>query len=232
VPRKQGVEVAGGSGAGRRREQLGVLIANGDGRTRRELRRALEAEGFVVLAEAGDADAAVELTLRTRPQICLVDLDLPGHGLDAVSRIAGGAAGTIVVVLAESDRSSDVIAALMRGASGYLLTGLSGERLAATLRRAHAGEPALSRSLVPHLIDEIRRGPARRLTLPDRQVTLTPREWEVGELLLEGRSAKEMAARLGVSPVTVRRHIGLLLRKLGAPSRDAAVELLRTYGRR
>jgi DNA-binding NarL/FixJ family response regulator len=62
-------------------------------------------------------------------------------------------------------------------------------------------------------------------------VTLTAREWEVGELLREGRSTGEIAERLGVSPVTVRRHISLLLQKLGVDSRQAAVETLRDYGR-
>ena len=63
-------------------------------------------------------------------------------------------------------------------------------------------------------------------------MTLTPREWEVGQLLREGRSTTEIAEVLGVSPITVRRHVGLLLNKLGAKNRDAAVELLRAYGRR
>jgi DNA-binding NarL/FixJ family response regulator len=125
-----------------------------------------------------------------------------------------------------------VVAAFTRGASGYLLKGLSGERLASALRAALHGEPALSRALVPHLVDEIRRGSVRRIALPDGSVTLTAREWEVGELLREGQSTAEIAERLGVSPVTVRRHVSLLLRKLGAPSRKAAVETLRTYGRR
>jgi DNA-binding NarL/FixJ family response regulator len=62
-------------------------------------------------------------------------------------------------------------------------------------------------------------------------VMLTPREWEVGELLREGLSTAEIAERLGVSPVTVRRHVSMLLRKLEVESRDAAVETLRTYGR-
>jgi DNA-binding NarL/FixJ family response regulator len=90
----------------------------------------------------------------------------------------------------------------------------------------------LSRVVVPYLVDEIRRGAMRRLTLPGGAVTLTPREWEVGELLREGHSTTEIAERLGVSPVTVRRHVGLLLNKLGAKDRAAAIELLRAYGRR
>jgi DNA-binding CsgD family transcriptional regulator len=85
---------------------------------------------------------------------------------------------------------------------------------------------------VPYLVNEVRRGSDRRLTLPSGPVTLTPREWEVGDLLCEGRSTAEIAVRLGVSPVTVRRHVGLLLQKLGTPSRPAAIEVLRTYARR
>jgi DNA-binding NarL/FixJ family response regulator len=81
-------------------------------------------------------------------------------------------------------------------------------------------------------VNEIRRGSVRRLTLPGGRVTLTPREWEVGELLREGRSTVEIAERLGLSPVTVRRHVGLLLHKLGAKNREAGIELLRTHGRR
>jgi len=131
------------------------------------------------------------------------------------------------------ERPEEVVGALTRGASGYLLKGgLSGERLASTLLAAHRGEPALSRSLVPYIVDEIRHLSARRITLPTGQVALTPREWEVAELLREGNSTAEIADRLGVSPVTVRRHVGLLLRKLGADSREKAVEMIRAYARR
>jgi DNA-binding NarL/FixJ family response regulator len=209
-----------------------VLIADDDVAHRRGVREALEANGFVVVGEAGDADAAIGAATRLRPDMLLLEIDLPGDGLAAVGRIVKAAPKTLIVVLSRSDRPEDVLTALTRGASGYLLKGISGERLALTLRGASEGEPPLSRSLVPHLVEEIRRGSERRLLLPDGPVTLTPREWEVGELLRERHSTAEIAARLGVSPVTVRRHVGLLLQKLGADSREAAVELLRVYGRR
>lgn len=214
------------------REALTVLIADADRTFRARLRKELEADGLVVVGETGDADSTLAAAVRERPQICLVDLDLPGEGLTAVARVADAAPQTLVVVLTESDRSDHLIAALTRGAAGYLLKGMTGGRLAATLRAAHQGEPALSRSLVSHLINEIRRGPARLIPLPDGPVMLSPREWEVGELLREGCSSAEIANRLGVSPVTVRRHIGLLVRKLGVQDRDTAVDLLRVYGRR
>jgi DNA-binding NarL/FixJ family response regulator len=213
-------------------EHPSVLIADDDIPHRHAVREALEADGFVVVSEASDAAAAIGAATRLRPDICLIEIELPLEGLNAIGRIAKASPKTMIVVLSRSDHSEDVVTAFMRGASGYLLKGISGERLASTLRSAYLGEPPLSRSLVPYLVDEIRRGSIRRLTLPAGPVTLTPREWEVGQLLREGRSTTEIAERLGVSPITVRRHVGLLLRKLGAKNREAAVELLRAYGRR
>ena len=194
------------------------------------MRIALEAHRFSVVAEAGDAAQAIASAARVRPDLCLIEIELPGGGLNAVARIARASAKTQIIVLSRSNRAEDVVTAVSRGASGYLLKGLSGERLASTVRAALAGEPAVSRSLVPYLVEEIRRESVRRLTLQDGAVTLTPREWEVGELLVAENSTAEIADRLGVSPVTVRRHVGELLRKLGAESREEAVETLRAYG--
>jgi len=213
-------------------EQLSVLIADGDPTSRRAVREALEAHGFVVVAETSDLTSTVSLASGLRPDICLLEIELPGHGPTAIGKITKASPQTMVIVLSGSDRQEDVVASFTRGASGYLLKGLSGESLASTLRAAFGGEPALSRSLVPYLVDEIRRGSTRRLALPDGPVTLTPREWEVAELLRDGNSTLEIAGRLGVSPVTVRRHVGLLLRKLGATSREDAVGMIRAHGRR
>jgi DNA-binding NarL/FixJ family response regulator len=213
-------------------EHPSVVIADDDIAFRRGIRDALEADGFVVAAEASDAAAAIGAATRLQPDICLIEIELPLEGLNAIGRIAKASPQTLVVVLSRSDSAEDVVTAFTRGASGYLLKGISGERLASTLRGAYTGEPPLSRSLVPYLVDEVRRGSIRRLTLPSGPVTLTPREWEVGELLRDGRTTTEIADRLGVSPITVRRHVSLLLSKLGAEDREAAVNLLRAYGRR
>jgi DNA-binding NarL/FixJ family response regulator len=213
-------------------EHPSVVIADDDIQLRREVREALEADGFAVVAEASDAAAAIGAATRLKPDFCLIEIELPLEGLNAIGRIAKASPRTLVVVLSRSDSQEDVVAAFTRGASGYLLKGIGGAQLASTLRGAYGGEPPLSRSLVPYLVDEIRRGSIRRLTLPGGPVTLTPREWEVGELLRDGHTTTEIADRLGVSPVTVRRHVGLLLSKLGATDRVAAVDLLRAYGRR
>jgi two-component system nitrate/nitrite response regulator NarL len=226
------VEAGPSIGGTARLEHPSVLIADAELPFRRGVRDALEADGFVVVAEVANATSAIEAATRLHPDICLIEPELPGEGFDAIGRIAKAAPNTLIVVLSKSDRAEDVVAAFTRGASGYLVKGLSGDRLASTLRGAFHGEPALSRSLVPHLVDEIRRGSVRRLVLPSGPVTLTSREWEVGEALRDGQSTAEIAERLGVSPVTVRRHVSLLLQKLGVDSREAAVETLRVYGRR
>jgi DNA-binding NarL/FixJ family response regulator len=220
------------SGASAELEHPTVLVADDDASARRGVREALEAHGFVVAAETGDAGSTVGAAARLRPDVCLIEIELPGDGLRAIRRIAKESPKTLIVVLSHSNRSEDVVAAFTRGASGYLLKGIGGRPLATAIRAAYRGEPPLSRSLIPSLVSEIRRGSARRLVLPDGPVTLTPREWEVGELLREGLTTGEIAERLDVSPVTVRRHVGLLLRKLGAKGREEAVEILRVHGRR
>jgi len=213
-------------------EHLSVLIADDDAPFRAITREALEQDGLIVVAQTDNASSAISAATRLHPDICLIEIDLPGDGANAIARIAKASPTTHIVVLSRSDKAEDVVTAFARGASGYLLKGLTGERLATTLRAAYLGEPALSRSLVPYLVDEVRRGSVRRLALPTGPVSLTPREWEVGQMLRDGLSTADMAERLGVSPVTVRRHVGLLLRKLGARNRKSAVEMLRTYGRR
>jgi DNA-binding NarL/FixJ family response regulator len=214
------------------REQLTVLVADDDLPHRRGVRRALEADDFLVVGEAEDAASAIAIASRLRPDILLIEPALPEDGLLAINRVARYSPETLIVALSRSDREEDVVNAFLRGASGYLLKGIGGDRLPATLRAACGGEPAVSRSLVPYLVDRIRRGADRRLMLPDGPVTLTPREWEVGEMLSEGLPTSEIADRLGLSPVTVRRHVGQLLQKLGVDSRKAAVELLSARGRR
>ena len=219
------------TGAHAPREHLTVLVADDDAVFCREVGETLEADGFSVVDRVGDAASAIVGVSRLNPDICLIDLELPGGGLNAIPRMAKRSPNTLIVVLSNSAGPDDVVAALTRGASGYLLKGLGNERLASTLRGAHLGEPALSRSLVAHLVDEIRRVSDRRLTLPAGEVILTPREWDVAELLREGNSTGEIADRLGISPVTVRRHVGLLVRKLGAEDREDAIEMIRTYVR-
>jgi two-component system, NarL family, nitrate/nitrite response regulator NarL len=218
--------------AGRGTEgHISVLIADGQAPLREGVRNALTGRGFEIVADAVDATSAVAAAERERPDICLVDFTLPGSCMTAVSQIARRVPSTTIVVMAVSADAAQVIAALERGAAGYLLKDIGAEELATVLHAAHAGEPALARSLVPYLIDHVRRGPRRHLVLPTGTVALTPREWDVAELLKDGLATDHIGERLGLSPVTVRRHISSLLKKSGAQSRGALAEMLTLFER-
>jgi DNA-binding NarL/FixJ family response regulator len=206
-----------------------VLIADGQAPLRAGVRSALTGRGFEIVAEAADARSAVAAAERERPDICLVDFTLPGSCMTAVSQIARRVPTTTIVVMAVSADGAQVIAALERGAAGYLLKDIRPEELATVLHAAHAGEPALARSLIPYLIDHVRRGPRRHLVLPTGTVTLTPREWDVAELLKADLATDDIGERLGLSPVTVRRHISSLRKKSGAQSREALTQALKQF---
>jgi two-component system, NarL family, nitrate/nitrite response regulator NarL len=207
------------------------LIAHAAAAYRQRTLQGLEERGFTVVAEAASVDDALALAVREDPDLCLVSMQLPGGGLAAVARIVKAMPATAVVVLAVEATDGDVVAALERGALGYLREDVGLDELAASLRAAAKGEPALSRALVPLLVDHVRRGTRRRVVLPSGVVQLTAREWDVGELLRDGHPTREIAARLGLSPVTVRRHVALLTKKLGATDRGAAIETLKLFSR-
>jgi DNA-binding NarL/FixJ family response regulator len=209
-------------------KRISVLIADDHAPTRADVREALaEHPGFVVCADVADAAAAVEAATRLLPDICLLDIRMPGSGLAAAWEIAARLPETRIVMLTVSQEDDDLFDALRAGASGYLLKDIDPQRLPLALLDVLSGDAAIPRPLVARLIREFReRGPRRR-TLLRRGTTaqLTSREWEVLELLREGRSTTEIAQTLYISEVTARTHIASILKKLRVPDRDAAVRL-------
>ena len=205
-----------------------VLLADDHARTRAMVRVALERSGdFRVCAEAADANAAVEAAKRTRPDVCILDINMPGNGIAAASQITSALPDTAVVMLTVSRQDDDLFDALRAGASGYLLKGMDEARLGETLQRVLAGEAMLPGTLVARLVEEFRDRETRRIAVPDGQsARLTGREWDVLELMRKGASTTEIAERLFVSTTTVRSHVSTILRKLGVPTREAAIRLL------
>lgn len=206
---------------------ISVVLADDHAAVRAGIRLALAGEGFNVVAEASDGPGAVEATLRERPDIALLDVNMPGSGIKAAEEIAAALPDTVVVMLTVSRDDDDLFAALRAGASGYLLKDTDPGRLPFALRGVLEGEAALPRGLVARLIEEFRtRGKRRRLPLMrQRGVELTEREWEVLEFLHDGMSTAEIAERMSISPVTVRRHVSEILKKLRVSSREEAVQL-------
>jgi DNA-binding NarL/FixJ family response regulator len=201
-----------------------VLVADADVATRRGIRLLLERSGFLVCAEAGDAEAAVAAAVRERPALCLVDAGIP-----AIDRIKSRVPETTVVVFVAEVDEDELVEALRAGASGYLPKNVDPAGLVRALHAAVRGEPALPRSLLAPVVEAFRgRERRRRVNVPGRAaIELTPREAEVLELLRDDLSTAEIANRLDISPITVRRHVGTVLGKLRVPDRAAALRLLK-----
>jgi DNA-binding NarL/FixJ family response regulator len=209
-------------------DRIRVLVADDHRSARAAVRAILEEESdFEVCAEAGDARGAVRLALAERPDICLLDVDMPGGGIKAAAEISEALPETVVVMLTVSGEDSDLFDSLRAGATGYLLKDTDPDRFPADLRGALDGEGTLSRSLVGRVIGQFRNNSRRRVSLEDGgAASLTSREWQVLELLQKNTTTAEIAKQLFVSPVTVRRHIGEILKKLRVPNRAAALRLL------
>jgi DNA-binding NarL/FixJ family response regulator len=207
-----------------------VLIADDHVPTRTGVRMALERGGLRVVAEAATADEAVRRAARLRPDVCLLDVGMPGGGIRAAEEISEALPGAHILMLTVSREESTVLEAVRAGAAGYLLKDMDPESLPDAVRRVAAGEAVLPGRLVRRLIEELRhpRDPpsaAERLSDSVR-VPITPREREVLEMLGERRSTAEMATKLKLSPITVRRHISALLAKLAVGSREEAGDLV------
>ena len=208
---------------------LRVLIADDHPPTRAGVRQALELDGFEVVADVGDAPKAVAAAQLHRPDVCVLDIHMPGSGLDAAREITGRVPSTSVVMLTASRDDEDLFEALRAGAKGYLLKDMDPDRLGPALRGVLAGEAALPRGLVLKLMSEFASAPTRRRLGRSRPATamLTSREVEVLDLMSAGLSTEDIAAKLFIGQVTVRTHVSNVLKKLKVKDRDAAVAIAR-----
>ena len=207
-----------------------VLIAAERLPTRVGLRLALEPGARCT--EAADAESAVDAAVRDRPDVCLLGLDRSGQTLRVVNEIVSRVPSAAVILLTSKLDEEEFMAAVRAGASGYLTNNLDPARLPHVVQGAMRGEPAVPRKFVSRLLDELRTRERRRSVVLEGKgrIALTAREWEVVELLLRSASTSDIAAELGVAPVTVRRHVGSVERKLGVTTRAQVVELLTANG--
>ena len=192
------------------REVNTVVVADDHELFREALRADLEYCGFAVAAEAGDALDAVRAVLEERPDIVLLDVQMPGDGINAAHAIASELPGTKIVMLTAS-RDEDVArAALRAGASGYLLKDVDSDRLADALRRVAGGELCFPARLFRRALDELRRD--------SRGAQLESDDWQIAELVGEGLSAAQIAERLSLATHVVRERTAAV----AAAFRDSA----------
>ena len=188
------------------------------------LATALRHAGITVVAEVEDAAAALDAVVRLRPGVCVLDESVRGGAVVATKRLTATSPETLVVVLGAFADEDSIVAAVRAGASGYLPRSTSAGGLGRAIRAVLEGGAAIPRRGVSALVRELQSGP-RRSGINGHGVSLTYREATVVELLRSGLTTREIADELDLSPVTVRRYLSAVARKVGADGRD---ELLRT----
>jgi DNA-binding NarL/FixJ family response regulator len=209
-----------------------VLIADDHPLFRDGLRSLLEARGIEVVGEARDGREAIEQIKRSRPDVVLMDLNMPQMGgLAATRAISAEGLDVKVVVLTASEDDADLFEAIKSGAQGYLFKNLDSDEFFRLLEGVARGEPALTPNLARKLLGEFARPPAPAAAAPDETHSLTEREREVLNLLVQGvTSNRELAERLVVSENTVKYHLRNILDKLHVQNRAQVVAYAVRHG--
>ena len=194
------------------KESIRVLVVEDHNVVRQGLVALLNlVEGIQVVGEAADGVEAIAQFRKHRPDVTLIDLRLPKmSGVEVIQRMRVETPQARFVVLTTYDGDEDIYRALKSGAKAYLLKGMTTDELITTIREVHAGKSHIPPAIAERL--------AERVGTED----LTPRESEVLEQIVAGKSNKEIAAELGISEATVKTHINTLLSKLGVTDRTQA----------
>jgi len=201
------------------------LMLVDDHRMLREgLRRSLEEEGFYVVGEAADGEAAVRLVPAAKPDVILMDVSMPDmDGVEATKRILQNSPEQRVVMLTMHADKDLIDQAIKAGAVGYLTKDCSIDEVIDAVRMAANGETALSPALAKTMLTEVRKIDEKAAREEDRLVT--KREEEVLQLIADGCSTPEVAQKLYISQKTVKNHLASIYEKLNARDRTQAVLL-------
>ena len=208
---------------------LRVMLVDDHALVRSAVRQAIDSRDVELVGEAATAEDAFALALALRPDVLLLDIDLPGmSGIQMLEELAPRLPETKIVMLTVSDSERDMIEALSRGAAGYLTKDLTPEALLRALRGTQRGELAMSRRFASramrHFVEAARKGRSGRSGVIEG---LSPRENDVLRMLADGLTDKEIAQALVISPRTVETHVSNVLHKLNVRKRAEAAQRYR-----
>ena len=204
-------------------DTITVFLLDDHELVRRGVRTLLEGEhGIEVIGESGSAaDGAARITA-LRPRVAIVDGRLPdGSGIEVCRQVRSADPSIQVLVLTSYDDDDALFAAILAGASGYVLKQISGGDLVTAVRRVAAGQSMLDPAVTHRVLQRLRRGSDRDPLTRH----LTPKEEQVLGLVAEGLTNRQIAERLGVAEKTVKNYVSTLLAKLGVESRTQAAVL-------
>jgi len=192
-----------------------TLVADDHRIVRESLVAVLEASGACeVVGQAADGIEAVELALKLRPEVAILDISMPGlNGIEVVRRLHAELPATRTLVLTMHEEEEYVLHVVRAGASGYLLKDSATSELLQAVRDLHAGRGHFGPYAARVIADQVHQP---RRDLDDPYGRLTTREREVFHLLIEGRTTKEVARALSISTKTAENHRAHVLEKLSA----------------
>jgi NarL family two-component system response regulator LiaR len=200
--------------------QVRAVVVDDHDLFRRGLRGLLEDQGISVVGEAADGAEGVRLAVHSRPDVVVMDLNMPVMGgVEATRRLAEQAPETSVLVLTVTEDDEAAFDAIAAGAAGFLLKDASIAEIAAGVRAAAAGESQLSPRVAGGLVKRLREGGA---AAAEGETRLSERELEVLRLVAEGKENSEIAEALVLSVATVKSHVSSVLTKLGLENRIQA----------
>jgi DNA-binding NarL/FixJ family response regulator len=213
---------------------LTVALVDDEELIRRAVTQALAASGVVCVGEATSARAGVELVVGSRPDVVLIDLNLPdSNGVTAIEQLARMAPATRILILTRSEHNQ-VVEAIIAGASGYILKSATAEQIVAAVKATAAGETAISPPIATRLLQRVRERDIPVTSGSDSaasaiRAVLTRRELEIFTHLASGKNNQQIGEELDLSTNTVRNHIASILAKLHLDNRiQAAVQAVRS----
>jgi DNA-binding NarL/FixJ family response regulator len=217
--------------AGGERRPITVYLLDDHELVRRGIRDLLESSGDIeVVGESGLAQEAARRIPALRPDVAILDGRLPdGSGIEVCRTIRSVDPGIKALILTSYDDDDALFAAIMAGASGYLLKQVRGEDFVETVHRVAAGQSMLDPAVTAQVLERLRSGPPRD-PVTDQ---LTPKEHQILDLIGEGLTNRQIATRLSLAEKTVKNYVSALLAKLGVESRtQAAIIATRQHGER